>query len=205
MSAEESLASDQYRALFEHSPVAVFLYDLATLEMIDASNAAIEKYGYSRKELLRMTLVDLLPEEDIPGYQRYRAELLSGDSPGRKRTSGRNKLKDGRIIEIEVTGNDVLFNGRNCRVAYCLDVTERNAAARELELAREQLAVSERRYRTLFERSPLALAASDLDTFRYIAVSDSLVEKYGYTREELLSMTIFDLVVEEQREEIALT
>ncbi len=76
-----------------------------------------------------MSLVDLLPEEDIPGYQRYRAELLSGDSPGRKQTSGRNKLKDGRIIEIEVTGNDVLFNGRNCRVAYCLDVTERNAAA----------------------------------------------------------------------------
>ncbi len=202
MSAKDSLASDQYRALFEHSPVAIFLYDLATLEIVDASNAAIEKYGYTRAELLSMTLVGLLVEEDIPAYERYRSGLLRGGSPGRKQLSGRNRLKDGRVIEVDVTGNDVVFNGRNCRVAYCLDVTERNAAARELELAREQLAVSERRYRTLFERSPLPLAASDRDTFRYIAVSDSLVEKYGYTREELLEMTIFDLVVDEQRAEM---
>src|ERR1022692_334081 len=87
MSAEESLASDQYRALFEHSPVAIFLYDLATLEIVDASNAAIEKYGYTRDELLAMTLVGLLPEEDIPAYERYRSEVLSGDSPGRKQLS----------------------------------------------------------------------------------------------------------------------
>jgi PAS domain S-box-containing protein len=202
MNADEGQSSDQYRTLFEQSPLPIFVYDLLTLEIVAASNSALENYGYTRDELLSLTLLDMMPAKQVPVFLAHRDKLLKAPPPGRRQMAGLNKLKDGRVIEIEVTGNDVLFDGRNCRVAYTFDVTERNAGARELELAREKLAASERRYRMLFERSPLAIAASDRDTFRYIAVSDSLVEKYGYTREELLQMTIFDLVVEEQRDEM---
>jgi len=191
----------QYQVAFESIAMPTFIYDRETLRLVGVSDSVVENYGYTREELMTMTLLDLLPAEDVAGYLEYRERMLRGQRPGRRQLTGRNKLKDGRIIEVEITGNDVVFGGRNCRVAYCLDVTERNAAQAALALAREQLAISERRYRMLFERNPQPVGASDRDTFRYIAVSDSFVAKYGYTREELLKMTIFDLVVEEQREE----
>ena len=197
--------TDQYRVLFEESPVPIFVYDRETQELVAVSNSVVENYGYTRDDLLAMTVFDLMPnEEDVALYNEYRARVLSGDQPGRRRWSGtwRHKLKDGRIIDIEVTGNDLLYDGRKCRMAYCADATARLIAARELAVVREQLAVSERRHRLLFERSPLAVAASDHETFRYIAVSDVLVAKYGYSREELMGMTIFDLIVEEQRDEM---
>jgi PAS domain S-box-containing protein len=200
----ESPTRDQYRVLFEESPVPIFVYDRHTQELVAVSNSVIENYGYSREELLSMTVMDLQPQEDLAAYKEYRERVLAGDHPGRKRWSGvwRHKLKNGAIIAIEVTGNDLLYDGRECRMAYCPDVTARNGAAEELAEAREQLTISERRHRTLFERSPFAVAASDHETFRYIAVSDALVARYGYTREELMTMTIFDLIAEEQREEM---
>src|SRR5689334_5073809 len=42
----------------------------------------------------------------------------------------------------------------------------------------------------------------DLDTYRYLTVSDALVEVLGYSREELLKMTIFDTIAPEQRERL---
>ena len=204
MSPDDARARDQYRTLFEESPVPIFVYEQDTQRFVAVSNSVVENYGYSREALLQMTILDLVPEEDRASYLAYRKRALAGDHPGRKRWTGtwRHRVADGRTIEIEVTGNDLVFDGQDCRMAFCADVTERNQGVAELGVAREKLASSERRYRMLFERSPLPLAASDRDTFRYIAVSDSLVEKYGYTREEMLKMTIFDLIVEEQRDKM---
>jgi PAS domain S-box-containing protein len=42
----------------------------------------------------------------------------------------------------------------------------------------------------------------DLDTYRYLSVNDGLVELLGYNREELLRMTIFDMIAPEDRERL---
>jgi PAS domain S-box-containing protein len=42
----------------------------------------------------------------------------------------------------------------------------------------------------------------DLDTYRYLSVSDGLLDLLGYTREELLQMTIFDVIAPEDRERL---
>lgn len=45
-------------------------------------------------------------------------------------------------------------------------------------------------YRLLFESSVLPCWAYDLETLRFLVVNDAAVRRYGYTREEFLSMTI---------------
>lgn len=54
--------------------------------------------------------------------------------------------------------------------------------------AEEALERSEARYRTLFEKNPQAMWVFDLKTFEFLAVNDAAVAKYGYTREEMMSM-----------------
>jgi PAS domain S-box-containing protein len=58
----------------------------------------------------------------------------------------------------------------------------------------EQAAVvSERNYRTLFEGHPQPMWLYDVDTLAFLEVNDSACDRYGYTREEFLAMTICEI------------
>ncbi len=45
-------------------------------------------------------------------------------------------------------------------------------------------------YQLLFEHNPQPMWLYDIETLQFLAVNESAIEKYGYTREEFLSMTI---------------
>jgi two-component system cell cycle sensor histidine kinase/response regulator CckA len=72
-------------------------------------------------------------------------------------------------------------------VGNSLDITER----KETELA---LLANEKRYRALFEKSPLPKWVFDLGTLRIIDVNERALAHYGYSRDEFLAMTTRDLV-----------
>jgi len=68
-------------------------------------------------------------------------------------------------------------------------------AATTVETARlmRSLAVSEERYRLLFEANPLPLWVYDAETLRFLAVNEAAVRHYGYSRSEFLAMRITDI------------
>ncbi|WP_460171412.1 PAS domain S-box protein [Thermus sp. FJN-A] len=68
---------------------------------------------------------------------------------------------------------------------YTYDVTQ--------ELAQEE------RFRLLFQAHPLPMWVYDLETLRFLEVNEAAVRKYGYTREEFLSMTILEIRPEGER------
>ena len=58
---------------------------------------------------------------------------------------------------------------------------------------RAALAASEARYRTLLDNIPLPTFVYDVQTLRFLAVSQEAVLQYGYSREEFLSMRVTDI------------
>ena len=72
------------------------------------------------------------------------------------------------------------------------------AANRSLLATNAELARAEARSRELFDANPIPMWLYDVATLRFIAVNDAAVAKYGWGREEFLSLTVGDLVVEEQ-------
>ncbi|MGH8726061.1 MAG: PAS domain-containing sensor histidine kinase, partial [Burkholderiales bacterium] len=58
----------------------------------------------------------------------------------------------------------------------------------------------EGRYRMLFERSPLPMWVVDAETLRFLAVNDSALRLYEYSREEFLAKTAFDIRRPEDQE-----
>jgi PAS domain S-box-containing protein len=58
------------------------------------------------------------------------------------------------------------------------------------------------RFKLLFERSPLPKWLIDLDTLRFIDVNEAAIEHYGYSRDEFLQMSMFDLLAPEARAKV---
>ncbi len=81
-------------------------------------------------------------------------------------------------------------------VSYALDHFFRESERSKAEAA---LRESEARFRDLFECNPLPIFALDKETLRFITVNQATIEKYGYSREEFLAMTILDLQAAEDR------
>lgn len=67
----------------------------------------------------------------------------------------------------------------------------RNAAERAAIHAR--LESNAAHYRLLFENNPNPMWVYDLETLAFLLVNDAAVEKYGYSRAEFLTKTLFDI------------
>lgn len=76
------------------------------------------------------------------------------------------------------------------------------AVAIDQDTTYRQLANSERRHRELFEHTPLAMAVYDPQSLRFVAVNDTALAAYGYSRERFLEMTVVDLCVDGEVERL---
>ena len=56
----------------------------------------------------------------------------------------------------------------------------------------------EANYRLLFDNNPRPMWVYDTDSLAFLAVNDAAIEKYGYSREEFLSMTLKDIRPKEE-------
>ncbi|MGH9474802.1 MAG: PAS domain S-box protein [Terriglobales bacterium] len=60
-------------------------------------------------------------------------------------------------------------------------------------IASLELRASEQRYRLQFENNPQPMWIFSVASLRFLAVNDSAVREFGYTREEFLRMTVLDV------------
>ncbi|MES3023893.1 MAG: EAL domain-containing protein [Pseudomonadota bacterium] len=116
--------------LFKAHPIPMWIYDLETLAFLAVNNAAVAHYGYSEAEFLARTIVDLRPPEDLPKLY----ENLRNAPPDKLQKSGtwRHRIKDGTLIDVDITSHPLVFQGRACRFLLAHDVTERVQAQQRI-------------------------------------------------------------------------
>jgi two-component system cell cycle sensor histidine kinase/response regulator CckA len=127
-------SEERYRTLFSSNPTPMWVFDTETLRFLAVNDAAVAAYGWSRDELLGMTVDALHPEEDVPALRRALAALPLGPHEA---GIWRQRTKDGRRIDVSLVSQPLELEGRPARVVSAHDVTER----RRLE---EQLRQSQR-------------------------------------------------------------
>jgi diguanylate cyclase (GGDEF)-like protein/PAS domain S-box-containing protein len=57
-------------------------------------------------------------------------------------------------------------------------------------------------FRILFESNPLPMWVFDIQTFRFLAVNDAAIARYGYSREQFMTMTVDQLRIPEDRQQL---
>jgi len=65
-----------------------------------------------------------------------------------------------------------------------------------------QLIESEKKYKSLFDLSPLPMWVVDRANLRFLSVNDAALKMYGYSRDEFLTMSVRDLWTREDEPEI---
>jgi PAS domain S-box-containing protein len=96
----------EFRRLFFENPQAMWVLDAETQSFLAVNDAAIAAYGYSAEEFAALTIAVI----------RHDAAHLAVDF-GRSRTgrtafSTRHYLRDGRVIDVEVSTVALKFAGR---------------------------------------------------------------------------------------------
>lgn len=130
----------QFEQLFNEYPIPMWIYEKATMRFLSVNNAATEKYGYSKKEFLQLTLKDIRNQEDIPLFMENAAEFCSGDE---YRGIWKHRKKDGVNFFVEIYSLPATYYGKSARFIMARDVDAQMKAvkeARELGMRYEQQA-----------------------------------------------------------------
>lgn len=134
---QELLESEaRYRNLFNFAPYPMWIYDIESLKFLEVNQTAIKKYGYSLSEFLNMSLTDIRPAEEIPRLIKN----VKKRTRKIERTSGwKHRLRDGRLIDVEITSQFITRNGREARLVIAQDITKRLRTAAQIQALNKEL------------------------------------------------------------------
>lgn len=84
----------------------MWVYDVQTLRFLEVNDATVRAYGYSRREFMTMTLIDIRPPEDIKPF------LRDWEHPHESTAEKwRHVGKDGRAFPVLITSWELTFKG----------------------------------------------------------------------------------------------
>lgn len=98
------------------------------------------------------------------------------------------------IRALKNGATDYVLKTNLIRLPAAVERAIKDSEERRVRQALEHdLRESEKRYRELFQANPHPMWVYDIQTLRFLAVNDTAVARYGFSREEFLAMTIKDI------------
>jgi len=146
-----------------------------------ANQAACRMLGYTEDELISSLLFRFVPRL---GPEGWAARWEHVKSRGVLTLESFHKLKDGKVLNVEISLNYFEYQGREYQCAVVRDVSARKAAENELEKQR-------RFFRKVIDMNPNFIFAKDREG-RFVLVNQAVAEAYGTTVENIVGKTDAD-------------
>ncbi len=183
-------SEEKFRSIFRAEKDAIMIFDAETHRFVEANEATLDLYGYTREEFLKLSPVDISSD---PG-ETYKAvtEIATHQTIGEVGLLERkHKKKDGTVFSTEITSSIFILRGRKMVCGIVRDISERKAAE-------EALRESEERYRLLVENANDAI----------FIIKDGIVkfpnrkteEMTGYSGNELSKIPFINLILSEDKD-----
>jgi PAS domain S-box-containing protein len=175
----------KFRIYVENSPFAVFVANTeGKYEYVN--EAASKLLGYSAKELMGMSIPQVVFKEEHPTLNGFAAL----QETGKILVEVRLKKKDGQAVYVSLNAVK-LPDGK--LIAFCENITERKHAE-------EALKESEKRSRAIVANSPIGIATSGVDK-HFLSANEAFCRILGYTEDELRKLTFKDITHSEDLKE----
>jgi diguanylate cyclase (GGDEF)-like protein/PAS domain S-box-containing protein len=183
--ADSSTEERRLRHVVEATPNAMVMVDReGAIVLVNAQTEVL--FGYERAELLAMRVEELIPERFRTKHGDFRTGFFARPDT-RSMGAGRDlygRRKDGTEVPIEIGLNPLDTDEGSFVLASIIDITERKR--------------SEDRLRQVVEAAPNAMVMVN-EQGRIVLVNSQAEESFGYSREELLTMRVEELLPERYR------
>lgn len=184
--AEQALrrSEERYRGLVESIPQLVWVYDGQGRPLL-FNHRWYEFTGQTTEQAMADRWHEALHPDDQPGALALWERCKATGEP----YSFEYRLRgaDGVYRWFLSQGTPIKGpGGVEQWIGTCTDIDA-------LKQAEAALRASEERYRLLFEANPHPMWVYDVATLKFLAVNDTAIRHYGYSREEFLAMTLRDI------------
>ncbi len=126
-------SEELYRAFFEDNHSVMFIIDPASGRIEDATNAAVNFYGFSREDLKSKTVFDL--------NQLSKDKVIEQIKEAKRHKLAnfifQHRLANGDIRDVEVYSGPFNFKGKTRLISIVHDITQRLKYEKELSEAKE--------------------------------------------------------------------
>lgn len=120
-------SENKFRNIFNSSNDAIFIHDF-NAQFLEVNDAACERLGYTREELLGMSPMDI----DAPEAAQVVAERMQYlHRKGSICFESTHQGKEGHQIPVEITSRLIDYEGRKCILSTARDISDRKAAEAE--------------------------------------------------------------------------
>ena len=176
-------SESRFRRLFFEGPQPMWVLDGETGRFLLVNQAAVAKYGYSAEEFAAMEGSSL--RRDPAQYAVDFSRALAGPAA----ITARHRLRDGRLIDVELTSGPQEFEGRPALLTIVNDVTERNRMYKQLREGALHDPLTGGANRTLFSErvahalsrmrrrsATIAVLVANLDNFKHVNDSRGFIQ-----------------------------
>jgi PAS domain S-box-containing protein len=159
-----------YKNLFENHAAVKLLIDQQSGDIVDANYAAESFYGYSRKQLRKMNIQQMV----LLSKDELIKEVAIHQNSRNKQTEYRHLLADGSVRDVEVYTSKIEFKDKEYFHSIVHDITEKKNAESLLQLLSRST-----------DQSPVSIVITDPQgIIQY--VNPKFTEITGYSSEEVL-------------------
>jgi len=180
--------NEKFQAIFNGSNDAVVLYTGGCF--FDCNPKTLEMFGIENKALFSaLNVADFSPEYQPDGRlssDSIKERIAHAFEYGSSRFYWVHKRSTGEFFDAEISFSSIFYGGLRVIQAVIRDVSEEKKAERALQESKDQL-------ETLFGLSPDFMFKSRISDLKFVDINQRACAFYGYTKEEFLELTLFDI------------
>ncbi|MCF6239769.1 MAG: ATP-binding protein [Bacteroidales bacterium] len=180
---------EKFRKYFQNNLAAMMLIDPLSKNIVDANNATLKLYGYSKQEILQKSMYDinLLPPDEID--KKMKKAIVNKSNY----LSFQHKIADGSIKDVEVYASPFTIKNKKLMSIIVHDITDKVRVEKALKKSREKYKNTSKLLETLFNAVPDVIGIHDMD-YNVISYNKAAYKFLNKTPKEVTGKKCYELL-----------
>ncbi len=122
--AQLLVSEERYKYLFNNNPASIIIWDMNTLQILEVNETAVELYGYTKEEFLKLTVLDIRPDDEKARLLEM-VEEVKKTTFCKKTMRWRHLTSKGNTIIMKITAHRIQYDGKNAVLSLGNNITEK--------------------------------------------------------------------------------